>query len=177
MSDDLTQLARDETMLRALADAVNDRLRAVRTQMQAAFDDSSGIRQVAAQLPDGTEVAKVSVTDPKPEAVVVDADAFRDWVMKTRPTEIRRTLHTEVRDSYKALILNQITAAGVPEVCDKETGLVQSVPGVEVRATRARSHSVRFSKEGREAIAAAWRDGVLAVDLMPQIEAGDTDAA
>lgn len=174
----LTKLASDEAVLRALADAVNDRLKTVRADMQAALDATGGVRQVAATLPDGTEVAKVSLTDPKPEAVITDADAFRDWVLKSAPTEVKREVRvvTEVRDSYKALLLNQMTAAGRPEVCDKETGVVEEVPGVEVRATRARSHSVRFSKTGKGAIGEAWRNGKLAADLMPQLGAGDGDA-
>ncbi|GAA1887637.1 hypothetical protein GCM10009837_06730 [Streptomyces durmitorensis] len=173
----LTKLASDEAVLKALADAVAARLRAVRTDMQEALDATGGVRQVAATLPDGTEVAKISLTDPKAEAVVTDPDAFRDWVVKNAPSEISRRVVTEVRDSYKALLLNQMTAAGRPEICDTETGVLETVPGVEVRATRARSHSVRFAKAGKDAIGKAWRNGELAADLMPQLDAGDGDAA
>ena len=74
------------------------------------------------------------------------------------------------------LYRGRLEHAGRPEVCDKETGVVEEVPGVEVRATRARSHSVRFSKTGKDAIGEAWRNGALAADLMPQLGAGDGDA-
>lgn len=173
----LTKLASDEAVLRALADAVAARLKTVRADMQNALDATGGVRQVAATLPDGTEVAKISLTDPKPEAVITDADAFRNWVLQHAPSEINRRVVTEVRDAYKAALLNEMTAAGRAEICDKETGVLEAVPGVEVKATRARSHSVRFSKTGKDAIGAAWRNGDLAADLMPQLGAGDGDAA
>lgn len=173
----LTKLASDEAVLKALADAVAARLRAVRADMQEALDATGGVRQVSANLPDGTEVAKISLTDPKPEAVITNPDAFRDWVVKNAPSEISRRVVTEVRDSYKALLLNQMTASGRPEICDTETGVLETVPGVEVKATRARSHSVRFAKTGKDAIGEAWRNGQLAADLMPQLGAGDGDAA
>lgn len=173
----LTKLASDEAVLKALADAVAGRLRAVRADMQAALDATGGVRQISASLPDGTEVAKISLTDPKPEAVITDPDAFRDWVVKNAPTEISRRVVTEVRDAYKAQLLNQMTAAGRPEICHKETGVLEAVPGVEVKATRARSHSVRFAKTGKDAIGAAWRNGELVADLMPQLGAGEGDAA
>lgn len=173
----LTQLASDEAVLKALADVVNGRLKAVRADMQTALDATGGVRQVAAQLPDGTEVAKISLTDPKPEAIITDPDAFRDWVVKNAPTEISRRVVTEVRAAYKAQLLNEMTAAGRPEVCDRQTGVVDSVPGVEVRATRARGHSVRFAEKGRDVIGAAWRNGDLPADLMPQLGTGDSDAA
>ncbi|MFG3510206.1 hypothetical protein ACGF5F_32440 [Streptomyces sp. NPDC047821] len=172
----LTQLASDEAVLKALADAVNGRLREVRANMQAALDATGGVRQVSANLPDGTEVAKISLTDPKPEAVITDPDAFRDWVLKNAPSEITRRVLTEVRDSYKAVLLNEMTAAGRPEICDKTTGVVETVPGVEVRATRARGHSVRFTKSGKGAIGAAWRSGALAADVMGELTAGAGDA-
>ncbi|NUU23328.1 MAG: hypothetical protein HOV68_17725 [Streptomycetaceae bacterium] len=170
--EDIARLARTEVSLRALADAVNDRLKTVRAEMQTHFDNGHGLRQVAATLPDGTEVAKVTVTDPKPEAQITDPDAFRDWVLKHRPSEIRRTVLTEVRDAYKAVILNECTAAGVAKVCDRETGEVFDVPGVTVRPTRARGHSVRFAKTGKEQIAEAWRNGLLVAEVLPQLTAG-----
>ncbi|MEW1895962.1 hypothetical protein [Streptomyces albidoflavus] len=178
MSDleNLARLAADETVLKALADKVNERLKSVRADMQAALDAADGVRQVAAKLPDGTEVAKVSLSDPKPEATVVDSEAFLAWVRENRPTEIERRVVTEVRPAFRTLLLGQITAAGVPDVVDPETGVVESVPGVEVRATRARSHSVRFAKAGRERVAEAWRSGDLLSEVLGELPEGGRDA-
>jgi hypothetical protein len=173
MSDltDLAELASEESYLKALLDTVSDRLKGVRADMQVALDASPSIKQVAATLPDGTEVAKICLTDPKPEAVVTDPDAFLAWVREAAPTEVVRRVEvvTEVRPAYRAAVLAQITAVGRPEVCDKETGVIDAVPGVEVKATRARGHSVRFAKAGKEAIAAAWQAGHLTAVVLPEL--------
>jgi hypothetical protein len=173
----LSQLASEEAVLKALLDAVGDRLKGVKADMQAALDEVRSVRQVSALLPDGTEVAKISLTDPKPEAVVTDPDAFLAWVRETAATEVVRRVEvvTEVRPAYRAALLAQMTAAGRPEICDKETGVVDTVPGVEIRATRARSHSVRFGKTGKAAVAAAWQAGQLLNVALPQLTASEPD--
>lgn len=167
----LSQLASEEAVLKALMDAVGDRLKNVKADMQAALNEARGVKQVAATLPDGTEVAKISLTDPKPEAVVTDPEAFLAWVRENAATEVVRRVEvvTEVRPAYRAALLAQMTAAGRPEVCDTETGVVDTVPGVEVRATRARSHSVRFAKTGKAAVAAAWASGELLGVALPEL--------
>lgn len=168
----LAELAQSEAVLKALADAVYGRLKEVRAELQDRLDATGAVRKVAATLPAGGEVAAITATDPKPEAVITDADAFVKWAVQYAPTEVSRRLVTEVRDAYKARLLNEMTAAGRPEVVDPETGVVETVPGVDVRPTRARGHQVRFTKTGREEIAAAWRDGSLAAHL-PQLTEGD----
>lgn len=173
MSDlaDLAQLASEESYLKALLDTVGDRLKEVRAGMQKALDASPSIKQVAATLPDGTEVAKICLTDPKPEAVVTDSEAFLAWVRENAKSEIVRRVEvvTGVRPAYRAALLAQMTAVGRPEICDKETGVIDTVPGVQVKATRARGHSVRFSETGKEAIAAAWQAGHLTAVVLPEL--------
>lgn len=149
-----------EAVLKALLDAIDAEYKAKRAEVQALLDDAreqTGATQVAAKLPDGTQVAKVSCSEPKPEARVADDAAFLAWVRANYPSEIERRFVTEVRGAFAEKLLAQMTAAGV--ACDPETG--ELVPGVEIRATRSRSHSVRFEKSGREDIAAAWRRGEL----------------
>jgi len=162
----LLELAREEATLKALADVVTDRLKAVRAETQAALDEAegqSGTRQVAAKLPDGTSVATLSLTDPKPEAKVTDADAFQAWVMAEFPGEIERRFVAEVRPAFLDKVLAEMTAAGVARLVNKETGELHDVPGVEVKATRSRNHSLRFKPGGRDEIAAAWQAGTLAL--------------
>ncbi|MEU5608402.1 hypothetical protein AB0H03_06540 [Streptomyces sparsogenes] len=168
---DMQQLALEEAALKTLADAVTDRLKAVRASMQEAMDNT-GASRVDATLPDGTKVATISSTSPKPTAQVVDEEKFRAWVREHSPANhVSRIVH-EVRPAYQAALLAEMTAAGVAEVADKETGVVEEVPGVEIRATRSRGHSVRPVDGGREAIGAAWRNGQLAHLDIPQITAG-----
>jgi hypothetical protein len=170
---DIAQLALEEAALKALADSVNDRLKQVKATMQEALV-GSGISKVSATLPDGTKVATISRSDAKPAAVVIDDEAFRAWVRTVAPDEIKTRLVTEVRPAYRTAILAQMTAAGVPRVVDTETGELHDVPGVEVRATRSLTHSVRPVDGGREAIAKAWSEGRLAHLNLLQLEAGET---
>jgi hypothetical protein len=166
---DIAQLALEEAALKALADSVNDRLKQVKATMQEALV-STGISKVSATLPDGTKVATISRSDAKPAAVVVDDEAFMKWVREAAAGEVVTRLVTEVRPAYRAAILAQITAAGVPRVVDTETGEVHDVPGVEVRATRTLTHSVRPVDGGREAIARAWSEGRLELLNLLQLE-------
>lgn len=161
----LRDLALEEAALKAVADLVKDRLTAVRSELQSGLDAAereSGTRQIVAVLPDGkTQIATLSLTDPNPEARVTDADAFRAWVMQEFPGEIERRFVTEVRGAFAEKMLAEMTAAGTPRVVNKETGELHEVPGVTVKATRARNHSLRFKPAGRDAIAAAWHSGAL----------------
>lgn len=169
---DMQELALEEATLKTLADLIGDRLKAVKQQMQERLQES-GATRVTAQLPDGTKVATISRTDPKPAAVVVDEGALLAWVRQAAPGEVSTRLVTEVRPAYRARLLADITAVGAPRVVDEDTGEVHDVPGVEIRATRSTTHSVRPTDGGREAIAAAWRAGSLAELGVPQLVGGD----
>ena len=169
---DIAQLALEEAALKALADTVNDRLKEVKNAMQEQLT-ANGISKVTASLPDGTKVATISRSDAKPAAVVVDDDAFLTFVRAVAPGEVSTRLVTEVRPAYRTNILAQMTAAGVARIVDTDTGELHDVPGVEVRATRALTHSVRPSTGGKEAIAEAWRNGQLNHLNLLQIEAGE----
>jgi hypothetical protein len=168
---DMQELALEEAALKTLADAIGDRLKDVKAQMQEALNET-GASRVEAKLPDGTKVATISMTSPKPAAVVTDPDLYLKWVREHSPANITSRLVTEVRPAYTTALLAEMTAAGTAEVADKETGVVEEVPGVEIKATRSRTHSVRPVDGGREAIAEAWRTGALAHLALPQITAG-----
>lgn len=170
---DLQQLALEEASLKALSDAITDRLKEVKATMQEALIDG-GIAKVEARLPNGTKVATISKSDAKPAAVVVDDKAFLEFVRRYSPHNVTTRLVTEVRPAYVTALLAEMTAAGVPEVADKDTGVVEDVPGVQVRATRTLTHSVRPTDGGKEAIAAAWRNGDLAHLNLLQLTHGET---
>ncbi|MEE1774489.1 hypothetical protein PUR34_41540 [Streptomyces sp. JV185] len=168
---DMQQLALEEAALKTLADTVMDRLKVVKAEMQEALT-TGGVGRVDATLPDGTKVATISRTDPKPAAVVTDPDAFLAWARKHSPANVTTRLVTEVRPAYTTALLAEMTAAGTAEVSDRETGVVFEVPGVEIRATRSTTHSVRPTKNGPDLIAEAWRTGALAHLPLPQITGG-----
>ena len=174
----LQDAAAREAVLKALLDRIDVEYKKARAEVQAELDANRGLQQVAAQLPDGRKVAKISLTDPDPAAVVTDPDAYLAWVRDQHPgtDNITRRMVTEVRPAFTTALLAELTAAGVPQWCDTETGEVHTVPGVQIKATRARSHSVRFEKTGRELVAEAYRAGLLTDLVMPELTAGGTDA-
>lgn len=171
---DTNDLALEEAALKTLADAILDRLKAVKAEMQEALV-TGGIGKIDATLPDGTKVATISRSDAKPSAVITDDDAFLAWVRANSPHNITSKVVTEVRPAYRTALLAEMTAAGVAEWADRDTGEVHQVPGVEVKATRSLTHSVRPTAGGREAIAEAWRTGALAHLSIPQITAGGAE--
>ncbi|MEU5979414.1 hypothetical protein [Streptomyces sp. NPDC047315] len=168
---DMQQLALESAALKALGDAITERQKEVRALMQEALA-TSGASRVDALLPNGTKVATISRSTPKPAAVVTDPELYLKWVRETSPANVVSRLVTEVRPAYTTALLAEMTAAGTAEVADRETGVVEAVPGVEIRATRAAGHSVRPVDGGRDAIAEAWRTGALAHLPLPQITGG-----
>lgn len=169
---DMSQLALEETALKTVIDAFTKRLKEVRDEMQDAMD-TTGVSRIGATLPDGTKVGTVSASNPKPTATVVDADKFLAWVRTNSPANVTTRLVTEVRPAYTTALLAEMTAAGVAEVADRETGVVDAVPGVEIRATRSRTHSARPVDGALELILSAWRTGQLAHLKLPQLTTGE----
>lgn len=167
---DLKDTASRLAVLKTLLDAVKAEYEGVRTEFQYELDaayEQGGVTRVDATLPDGKVVAKVGLIDPKPEAKVTDEAAFLAWVVATYPTEKTTRLVTEVQPAFRTKLLGEATGAGVP--VDASTG--EAIPGVEIRATRSRTHSVRFEKTGRDDVAAAWAAGLLG-DVAPRALTG-----
>lgn len=171
MSTSIPELALQEAALKTLADAVADQLKAVKADMQEQLE-SCGASRVDATLSDGTKVATISRSTPKPTAQVVDMDALIAWVRTVAPGEITSRIVTELRPAYQSALLGEMTAAGTARWADPTTGEIHDVPGVEIRPTRRRSHSVLPVDGGREAIAEAWRTGALSHLSLPQISGG-----
>jgi hypothetical protein len=169
---DMPDLALEEARLKTLMDAVSDRLKQVKAQMQQQME-TTGASRVDATLPDGTKVATISRPTPATEARVIDEELFRKWVQKHAPDgSVTVRVVAEVRPSYQKALLAELTAAGAPVWANKETGEVHDVPGVAVVPTRSTTHSVRPTKGGREAIAAAHRNGELPPLGLPQLGTG-----
>lgn len=161
-------------VLAALADVINTELKASKAELQQrlkAAKEDTGTQQIGLSLPDGQDVGKASLVQPKPAAVIVDEKAFLAWVSEVRPGEIVRRFVTEVRPAWAALVLKEITAAGVARWCDKDTGELHDVPGVQLEG-RAAYTRMTIPDEGHEAIAASWRNGQLAGLGLPQLTAG-----
>ena len=136
-----------------IADAAKARKDEIRAALAAALDDV-GADSVPAELPDGTRVSKSALISPTPRASVDDEGAFSAWVETSRPDEIIKT----VRESYKRVVLERLASTPDGIAIDPDTGEV--VPGVHF-STGATYISTRFERDGRDAIVAAIRDGII----------------
>jgi hypothetical protein len=175
----LKDSAAKEAYLKTLLDVIDEAYKAKRAEVQQELDAlarETGTRQIVVALPDGTEIGKVSLTSGAAEAKVTDADAFKAWVLVHHASEIERQFLTSVRPAFEKKLLAELTAAGGTEWADPETGVIHDVPGVSIAPARARTHSVRFGKTGRDAVMAAWRSGQLADVALPALTAGSADS-
>lgn len=170
----LKDIATRTAVLAALADVINAELKTAKADLQAglkAAKAETGTQQIGVSLPDGQDIGKATLVQPKPAAAIVDEKAFLAWVREVRPSEIVRRFITEVRPAWAALVLKEITAAGTAEWADPETGVIHTVPGVQLQG-RAAYTRMTVPDEGQEAIAAAWRNGQLTGLGLPQLTAG-----
>lgn len=174
----LREAAARETYLKTLLDVVGDAYKTARAETQQALDaaaQESGTRQAAVSLPDGPDIATVSLSSGEAAAKVIDEEAFTAWVIAHYGTEVERRFVTEVRAAFRDKVLGALTAAGGIEWADPETGVIHEVPGVQIAPSRARTHSLRFKKDGRDQVMAAWREGRLAAVALPELTAGATE--
>ncbi|MCY0916976.1 hypothetical protein OS965_02145 [Streptomyces sp. H27-G5] len=168
----LKDSAAREAYLKTLLDTVDEAYKAARTEVQEALDAAAretGTRQISVALPNGVEIAKVSLTSGTAETKVVDEEAFKAWVMKHFASEIERQFVATVRPAFAKKVLTELTAAGGTEWADPETGVIHDVPGVASRPARARGHRMTFAETGRDAVMAAWRTGQLAGVALPEL--------
>ncbi|MGW1533925.1 hypothetical protein [Streptomyces aureus] len=171
----LKEAAMREAALKTLLDTVKDAYDAARKDTRAALEaaaEETGVRQMAAALPDGPDIATVSLSSGEAAAKVTDEVAFTAWVIAHYGTEVERRFVTEVRAAFRDKVLGALTAAGGIEWADPETGVIHEVPGVAIAPSRARTHSLRFKKDGRNQVMAAWREGRLAAVALPELTAG-----
>ena len=174
----LRESAAREAVLKTLLDAVKTEYDAARAETQELLDaaaQESGTRQVGVALPDGPDIATVSLSSGEAAAKVIDEDAFTTWVIANFATEVERKFVTTVRKAFADRLLKEMTAAGSTEWADPETGVIHDVPGVAIAPSRARTHSVRFKKEGRDQVMQAWREGRLTGVVLPELTAGGAE--
>jgi hypothetical protein len=164
-----------EAALKALLDAIDGEYKTARAAVQQALDEqatATGAKSFDALLPGGVKVGTVTLTGGETAARVVDEAEFIEWVRASYPSEMTVRVVREVRPAWLTAFLGQMTAAGA--AVDTATG--EAVPGVEIKPSRARSHSVRFGKTGRADVAEAWRAGGLASLVLPALAPPAPDA-
>jgi len=174
----LKEAAMREAALKTLLDTVKGAYEDARKDTRAALEASaeeSGVRQAAAALPGGPDIATVSLSSGSAEARVTDDEAFKAWVIAHYATEIERRFVTEVRAAFREKVLGALTATGGIEWADPETGVIHEVPGVAIAPARARTHSLRFKPGGKDRVMQAWREGQLATVALPELAAGGAE--
>ncbi|MFE5674506.1 hypothetical protein ACFQ7B_00245 [Streptomyces erythrochromogenes] len=167
----LRELALEEAALDLLAGRVADAKKDVRKRMQAALDAAAsrdGVERVVATLPNGEPVATISLRPGATGPVVTDEEALARWLRRTYPEQDWTTsrIVREVRPWKLAELIAQMDAAKATQIVDPDTGEVHDVPGVLIKPTRARTHSLLWKKTGkaetgRAAMGEAWRTGAL----------------
>ncbi|MFD9600229.1 hypothetical protein [Streptomyces sp. NPDC059970] len=175
-----------EAVLKALLDTVDKAYKVARTDVQAMLDEqqkTTGGTKFDASLPDGTKVGDVRLSGGEAAAKITDEQAFVEWAHKAFPSEavtklvrpVPARLVKGVQPRFVTLLLEQMTAAGVAQVHNEETGEILDVPGVAIKPSRARTHSVNFTRAskvkraGRDLVADAWRAGTLAPIVLPAL--------
>lgn len=161
-------------VLDTLHKAIGDELKAAKRELEdglRAAKAETGTQKVAISLDEQQDIGTASLVQPNAAAVVTDAEKFKAWVMDHYASEIERRFVTEVRAAFTARLLKEMTAAGVAQWADPETGEIHDVPGVELQGRVAYTR-VTVPEAGKQAIAQAWADGRLSFHGLPAIAPG-----
>lgn len=180
----LKDTAARAAVLSTLHDAIGGELKTAKKELEEGLrtaKQETGTQKISVSLAEGQDIGTVSLVQPKAAAAVTDPDAFTAWVIEYFATEVERKFVTSVKPGFQKKILDQVTAAGVAEWADPETGVIHEVPGVAMQG-RAAYTRMTLPDTGKEAIAQAWREGRLGAAMPPAmapaaIESGDTDVA
>ena len=180
----LKDTAARAAVLSTLHDAIGAELKTAKKELEAGLrtaKEETGTQKISVSLDEGQDIGTVSLVQPKAAAAVTDAEEFTAWVLENYGTEIERKFVTSVKPGFQKKILDQITAAGVAEWADPETGVIHEVPGVAMQG-RAAYTRMTVPDTGKAAIAQAWREGRLGSAVPPSmaaaaIESGDGEAA
>lgn len=173
----LKDIAARAAILSTLHDAIGDQLKDAKKELEAglkAAKAETGTQKIGVSLDEGQDIGTVSLVQPKAAAAVTDAEKFTAWVVENFATEIERKFVTSVKPGFQKKLLAEITAAGVTEWADPETGVIHSVPGVAVQG-RAAYTRMTVPDEGKAAIAEAWRTGALTHLALPELTAGGAE--
>lgn len=167
----LKDIAARAAILSTLHDAIGDELKTAKKELETglrAAKAETGTQKISVRLDEGPDVGTISLIQPKAAAAVTDAAQFTAWVMQYFATEIERKFVTSVKPGFQKKLLDQITAAGVTEWADPETGVIHEVPGVAMQGRSAYTR-MTIPDVGKAAIAQAWRENRLASAVPPAL--------
>ena len=113
-------------LLRLLSDVIKeetDEARAAAEQLMAALDSE----RVSVRDDAGTVLGRITRSEGRKTAVVVDERAFVEWMQRKHPTEVE----TRVREATRRRLLSEMARLDAP--VDTLAGDGEVVPGVEIR--------------------------------------------
>ncbi|MFH9430267.1 hypothetical protein ACH4JZ_18490 [Streptomyces sp. NPDC017615] len=140
---------------------------------------ATGTTKTDAVLPSGIKVGSITRQGGERAAQVTDEDALTAWVRDTFPTEhvvtiVPARVETSVRPAFLTKLLAEVTATDAPQFVDPASAVIHTVPGVEIRPSRAAAHRITYGRgskanpaTGRELVHQAWREGLLAQHVLP----------
>jgi hypothetical protein len=173
----LKDTAARAAVLSTLHAAIGDELKAAKRELEAelrAAKAETGTQKVTISLSEQQDIGTASLVQPKAAATVIDAEKYRAWVMDHYASEIERRFVTDVRAAFTERLLKDMTAAGVAQWADPETGEIHDVPGVEMQG-RAAYTRMTVPDVGKQAIAEAWQSGALAHMVLPELTGGGAE--
>jgi hypothetical protein len=173
----LKDTAARAAVLDTLHKAIGDELKAAKRELEdglRAAKADTGTQKVTISLDEQQDIGTASLVQPAAAAVITDVEKFKAWVMDHYASEIERKFVTEVRPSFAGRLLKEMTAAGVAQWADPETGEIHDVPGVEMQG-RAAYTRMTVPAAGKQAIAEAWQSGALAHLVLPELTAGGAE--
>lgn len=152
----LKTLSLKVALAKVMSELVAERVSAARDAVLEATLDlhrQVGLKSVDVDLPDGTNVGTISLTQPKDKFAVVDRNAFIAWVEQNHPGEVEYV--PTVRPSFEKVLLEkwaESTSDGVV-ITDTDTGEQKPVDGVEFKpAGDPTAFSIRFAKDAKKGI-------------------------
>jgi hypothetical protein len=170
----LKDIAARAAVLSTLHDAIGDQLKDAKKELEAglkAAKAETGTQKISVSLDEGQDIGTVSLVQPKASAAVTDSEKFTAWVIENFATEIERRFVTSVKPGFQKKLLSEITAAGIAEWADPETGVVHEVPGIAMQG-RAAYTRMTVPDVGKAAIGQAWREGRLGSTVPPALNPG-----
>ncbi|MFU8873257.1 hypothetical protein [Micromonospora sp. SL4-19] len=173
------QAAMRAAVLKALMDEVKKVYNVARGEADGRLvelNGALGVKTIEVRLPgyDGP-VAQVTLSDPK-TGLVVDEAGFLAYCKAEHPSEVQAAVPEpveSVRPAFRKALLGRMRVESDGTVVDGETGRVLDF--VEVAEPPPPSTTLTFKKGGREEVAAAYRDGRLALPELLALPAAEQE--
>ena len=146
MSRPVNEIALELGALKAMEDRVKELIKERKDELHAVIPRGTTYASIEGADRDGLATVTATADNAEDAPVVVDPEAFVDWVIQNRPSAIVAT----VRSSDQADILAQVAKTG------------EFVPGVEMRERVTKgSVAVKQSPKQKQQLLEAWANGRL----------------